>query len=211
MMKSLLIAFVCLVAFTPPNAHAAGYVSPLAAYSAEWNDPRYKVCNTAEKATYMTPDERKMIYILNLARMNPRLFCKSVVSAAGRISEFIDTNSSQYYGTLVTTLNNMEPLPILAPDELCVVSARCHAQSAGKLGYVGHDRKNATCRKNKHFMGECCSYGSSDPLEIILILLDDNGVESLGHRTICLGAYEKIGVAIEPHKSYTHNAVLDFY
>ncbi len=203
--------FIAFLFLFIPQANAHKYVSPLAVYSEKWNNSRYKVCNTAENARYMTEKEREVIHILNLVRMDPKLFCETVVKKGNSISSFIDPASVEYYQTLVTTLNEMRPLGILFPDSLCYVSAECHALSGGKRGYVGHDRQSAQCRKSKHYMGECCNYGSKDPLEILLVLLQDKGIESLGHRKICLGAYTKIGVSIEDHKSYRYNAVLDFY
>jgi uncharacterized protein YkwD len=188
-----------------------GDTSPLAAYSARWNDPKYRVCNTAEKVGYMTEKEKELIYVLNLARMNPKLFCETVLPRAHDISSFIDTSNEVYYKTLVATMRQMTPLNILQPDSLCMVSARCHATTSGKVGYVGHERRNEKCRKNKHYYGECCNYGSDEPLEILLLLLEDHGVPSLGHRKICLGTYNMIGVAIAPHTTYEHNAVMDFY
>ncbi len=210
-MKTVVVGLLMLLLPEFMAAHPEKYVSPLSEYSKKWDDPKYKVCNTAEHATYMTQNERQLVYILNLARMNPRLFCQTVVKQGTRVSVFIDTTSEEYYGTLVKTLTGMEPLEILMPDSLCTVSARCHAVSSGKSGYTGHSRQSEKCRKTKHYFGECCNYGSDDPLEIILLLLQDSGVESLGHRKICLGSYSKLGVAIERHKSYGHNAVMDFY
>jgi hypothetical protein len=34
--------------------------SPLAVYSSEWNQPRYNVCNTAQKIKYMSVKEKKL-------------------------------------------------------------------------------------------------------------------------------------------------------
>ncbi|MCF8448745.1 MAG: hypothetical protein K9G49_02640 [Taibaiella sp.] len=206
------VLIVCMYLFAmAPGGVAAKYVSPLAAWSDKWSDPKYQVCNTAANARYMTEAEREIIHILNLVRMNPKLFCNTVLKNGTSISEFIDPSSEEYYQTLVTTLSTMEPLPLLQPDSLCMVSARCHAKTSGKKGYVGHNRQSDQCRKNKHFMGECCNYGSDKPLEIILLLLQDKDIPDLGHRKICLGNYSKIGVAIESHKTYSFNAVMDFY
>jgi hypothetical protein len=113
-----------------------GDKSPLAVYSAKWNDPKYRVCNTAEKVGYMTEKEKELIYVLNLARMNPKLFSETVLPRAHDISSFIDTTNEVYYKTLVATMSQMTPLGILQPDSLCMVSARCHAITSGKVGYV---------------------------------------------------------------------------
>lgn len=118
---------------------------------------------------------------------------------------------SFYFISLVNMLEKMEPMNLLTPDKDCFESAKCHATYAGKTGYVGHDRKTKDCKTVKHFYGECCDYGHSDPLDIILSLLIDEGIPSLGHRMACLGNYAKVGVSIQPHTKYGRNAVLDFY
>jgi uncharacterized protein YkwD len=119
--------------------------------------------------------------------------------------------NSDEYKSLVDTLRKLKPLSLLTPDSLCFASARCHAISSGLSGYVGHERKTAECAANRNFYAECCDYGHSDPLGIVMSLIIDQGVPSLGHRYACLGSYSKIGVSIQPHKNYSFNAVLDFY
>ena len=72
-----------------------------------------------------------------------------------------------------------------------------------------NERKRNDCEKD--FYGECCEYGNDDPMEIVMSLLLDYDVPSLGHRKICLSeTYNLIGVSIQPHKNYTYNSVLDF-
>ena len=179
--------------------------SPLSEFSTQWNEPLYKDCNTASNESYLTANEKEVIYILNLARAYPRLFCKSVVE-----SEAFRENNN-YYTSLVATMQAMQPLTILQPNRKCFASADCHAITSGRVGYAGHDRQSANCRKLFYMMGECCSYGEDTPLGIVMQLLVDDGVQSLGHRKICLGDYNSIGVSIQPHKQYGTNAVLDFY
>jgi uncharacterized protein YkwD len=115
-----------------------------------------------------------------------------------------------YYRSLVATLDFMEPLDLLRPDPKCYQSARCHAYRSGITGYVGHER-GGNCRKNEYYNGECCDYGNSKALDIVMSLLVDDGVPSLGHRQICLGEYSSIGVSIQPHKAWNYNTVLDFH
>ncbi len=207
-MKRLTGLFLALMALTA--SAKTNKTSPLLQYSSEWGDAKYQVCNTAANAQYLTTAEKELICILNLARVNPQLFCKTVVSQAHKISSFIDTSSEVYYKTLVNDLMQQAPLPLLRPDSLCFVSAHCHAASSGPKGYVGHTRQSADCRKKQHFAGECCQYGITDPLEIVLSLLVDQDVESLGHRQICLGRYTKMSPSMAAHKTYGSIAVLDF-
>jgi uncharacterized protein YkwD len=208
-------AFVCAVLFVSLTilssfkgvtipASSAGASSPLAEYSPAWNDAKYLVCNTAAKANYMTETEKQVIYIINLARMNPSLFANTVIKK-------FNANRTSYYNSLLNTMLRLKPVNLLYPDSLCFAGAECHAISSGQRGYVGHDRSNDACKKKWYFNGECCDYGHNDPLDIIMALLIDEGVSSLGHREICLGSYKSIGVSIQLHKVYSYTAVLDFH
>jgi hypothetical protein len=205
----VLSIMVIVSSFSPKPPSLA--ISPLSAYGEEWNNAKYAVCNTAKNAKYMSASEKELIYILNLARINPKLFCNTVVAKYPTISNKGYIKNSDYYTSLVDTMSKLQPLKILAPDSLCYVSAQCHAYNSGLTGYTGHTRDTDKCEQLKHFYGECCDYGYSNPLDIIMALLIDDGVASLGHRYICLGNYTAIGVSIQPHKTYGTNAVMDFY
>ena len=209
-MRSI-ICFLVLLFGTGYLVAKPAMSSPLAAYSAEWNDAKYEVCNTAAHTRYLNEDEKRIIYILNLARMNPRLFCKTVLPHAHEISHFADLNSS-YYQSLVREMETMQPMGLLVPDSLCFVSADCHAVTAGRTGYVGHERQSAECKRKEHFYGECCQFGVGDPLGIIINLLIDQDTPSLGHRRNCLNKeYKQMSAAIAPHKEYKVMTVMDFY
>lgn len=203
-----ILSVVLLMSF---SSFAGEKASPLGAYSPEWDQPQYRACNTAANVPYLSETEKEIIYILNMARMNPKLFCSTVVSKAAEISSFIDTSSAVYYKTLVTEMNSMTPMGTLNPDSLCYLSANCHASTSGKKGYVGHVRQSPECRQSQHFHGECCQYGVDDALGIVLNLLVDQDVPDYGHRRICLGTYSKISASSMPHKQYGTVTVMDFY
>ena len=168
-------------------------------YYPQWNVPEYDGANTAKNEDYITVEEKQVYYYLNLVRMNPKLFTDTYLKHL--------KNSKNYYeSSLYKELRRLKPLPILKPNRKLFESAQCHAIESGERGYVGHNRFK--CKE--YFMGECCSYGESDALEIVTSLLIDQDVKSLGHRNICLGMYTELGVAIRPHKGYGENAVLDF-
>ncbi len=187
-------------------------VSPLASYSEKWNDSKYSKCNTADNVAYMSNTEKNIIYIINLIRTNPSLFVKTVLKKYPAVSgKHYLADDTYYFQSLINTLNALEPLQLLYPDNNCYSSAKCHAFSSGITGYVGHDRRNKDCKAKRYFNGECCDYGNKEPLEIVLSLLIDEGVPSLGHRGIILSNYSKIGVSVQPHRKYGTNTVLDFY
>jgi hypothetical protein len=165
-----------------------------------WTETDYQVANTASDEDYLTDAEKNVIYFLNLARKQPKLFAETFL--LDRIGKPDSENEISLYEELL----KREPLPCLKPDKQCWESAKCHAIASGESGYVGHDRTGCT----SYFWGECCQYGTSDPLGIVLQLLIDEGVPSLGHRRICLGGYIQLGVSVQPHTTYGSNAVLDF-
>jgi len=204
------LAIIFLLAFVNINISGVAQ-SPLSSYAAAWNNVMYKKANTAANAKYLSSKEKQIIYILNLARMNPPLFATTAVKQfPGRIG---DGNLVKHpdYISLLDTLKKLKPLPLLYPDSLCWVSAKCHATSSGESGYVGHERVSDLCEVASHYSGECCHYGYSDPFSIVLSLLVDEDVPSLGHRKILLlKSFTKLGVALAPHKEYGINAVLDF-
>lgn len=205
---SLLIVNSSIAQNTSPSAPA----SPLSSYSSEWNKPEYRLCNTASKVAYMSEKEKMVIYVINLVRAYPVLFAKTVVTQYPALSGKEELTKDQYYyQSLLTTLLAMDPLPLLTDNEKCYQSAACHAKLSGITGYIGHNRNSDECQKKKYFLGECCQYGNDEPVEIILSLLIDKDVPSLGHRKILLGKYTSAGVSIQPHKTYRFNTVLDFY
>jgi uncharacterized protein YkwD len=208
---SFLFLFFIATAFSQSSSIGNLNVSPLASYSTEWNNEKYSECNTAAGVTYMTSTEKNVIYILNLIRTNPVLFANTVLKKYPSVSgkDYL-LNDAYYYRSLITDLNKMAPGFLLKPDKDCYTSAECHATSSGASGYIGHERKTKECKTKKYYFGECCDYGNFDPLEIVLSLLIDKDVPSLGHRYICLGDYKKIGVSIKPHSKYRTNTVLDF-
>jgi hypothetical protein len=204
------LLFVVLVSFSPVKKEKEASISPLSEYSPAWNDVKYLKCNTAAKANYMTSSEKEVIYILNMLRMNPSLFASTVIKKYPEKSGHLYIINSDYYKSLVKTMQSTKQLPLLKPDSLCFNGAKCHAIQSGIDGYVGHERKNESCKKIWYYNGECCDYGHDKPLDIIMSLLIDEDVASLGHRTICLTPYVGIGVSIQPHSAYGTTAVLDF-
>lgn len=210
-MKALIAAIlICLLMSFRQQTETTLPSSPLSIYSSAWNDPKYLSCNTAAKANYLTSEEKELIYILNLARTNPKLFANTVIKKYPDISGRLYLRYIDYYTSLLDTMKKIKPLKLLRPDSLNYISAFCHAVKSGEVAYVGHIRTDDECRKKTKYSGECCQYGFSKPIDIIMGLLIDEGVPSLGHRDICLSSYIKIGVSIQPHKGYGYNAVLDF-
>ncbi len=159
--------------------------------------------NSARSITWLKQEEKDVIYWINKARLDPKGFLKKYV-----MPEYQEDSSNVYLASLVDYMGDMMPLPALKPNKELYNSAICHAQTAGAKGHVGHDRIDKSCPVS--FRGECISFGLEDAFDIVMQLLVDEGVPSLGHRYICFGTFTEIGVGQAAHKSYRTNAVLDF-
>lgn len=211
-MRIYILFFCSVLLFSfdrPESVIVPDSLSPLSTFSVEWNKPEYQRCNTAAGVDYLTDKEKQIVYILNLARMDPSLFVRTVVKQYPTYSGQQRLLQSDYYRSLVVFLENKKSLPLLYAQQDLYVSANCHAESSGSVGYVGHGRRTRDCKKVEKFFGECCHYGSDDPLEIVMDLLIDEGVPSLSHRFILFTSHTKIGVSLQPHRRYTWNTVLD--
>ena len=292
----------------------------------EWDNPKYRMANTAASEDYLKPEEKMIYYYLNLVRMNPELFLNTFIHARlhvkyhGEIQiriplydtltvrdydtplsqqEFFDlpvhkiyidevpnnaakryiqkkmigksdrsekyrydinysglyrylqgnhpellilrnldkfsfteagkgqilfklydkkityynrtfreeTQDNYYYQSLFGKLQSMRPQNIIYPDKQLFRTAECWAVEAGQRGLKGHDR--ITCHTDYH--AESCDYGNKNGFDVVLNLLVDKFVPSLGHRKTLLGNYSQMGAAIRPHNSeLDYNAVLDF-
>lgn len=168
------------------------------------------MANTAKEASYLTDDERDVIFFCNLARLDGKAFCDALLD--------IRDSDNSYEKSLVETLDTTKDVPMLYPNEqLCKASA-AHAEDIGPKGLVQHASSDGTktfdrVRQyyNSGTMAENIAAGNGKALAIVRQLLVDQGIESLGHRKNILSAkYNRIGVAIRPHSTYKYCCVQDF-
>jgi len=181
-----------------------------------YKNPLYYLANTAESADYLTLSEKQLIYLQNLVRINPKLFDSTYLKTYYKLNPTQSTSS--YAHSLVKDLNSIAGSQLLYPSKAIFNAAEFHANDMGKHGLIGHksiDGTMANVRLRNYgvsgSIAENCSYGYDEPLLILMQLLIDERIESLGHRkTILNNTYSKVGVAIRPHKIYKSSAVLDY-
>lgn len=192
--------------YTPTDSN----INPLLVYSNEWSNKIYQNCNTAKNISYLNQEEKNLIWVLNMVRLNPQLFLKTVLLNPKCSFYKSEKKRNSYDKSLIKTLAATNAIQnSLLPDSSCYVSAHCHSYYSGIKGYVGHERVDKSCKQD--FYGECCQYGYADGLSIVLDLLLDYDVPSLGHRKGCLSEeFQLIGVSIQPHTKYQYNSVIDF-
>lgn len=171
--------------------------------------------NTAKDVNYLLTEEKQVIYLMNVARHDGQKFIKDYLDKY--VAEK-NMKNDRYVKTLYHTLRKTKGLTPFMPSEKLTKAANYHAKDMGRSGKIGHNSTDGTsfAKRLRRYaaggaMGENCSYGYSDALQIVMQLLIDQGVPSLGHRrNILKPSYKYVGVSIKPHKKYRFNCVQDF-
>lgn len=200
----ILPAFILLGAFTQTNSN------PLSG----WDKNVLKQANTAAGANYLSAEEKKLIFYTNLCRLEPELFCQTVL--AGYLKNNPDQSVKEsFIDELKKQLQSIKPCGVLVPDrQLCNI-AKNFAQKMGGEGKTGHgDFQNRMKPVMQRFnrVGENCDYGNATGLDTFIhLLIDKNDPVNLGHRKNLLDpAFTAVGVSEQPHKKYQYNFVMDF-
>lgn len=202
----------------------------LIALPAPAEDSKYPALNTAEKATYLTPLEKDVIYEINLFRSNPARYAKLYIEP---LAKYYDRKILHYPGdkSIQTTegvgalnecvkeLEKATPQSLIYPNKGLSQAARKHQkdqQKTGRTGHIGNDGSNLRQRVEKYGkwqvrIGENIAYGNSSARQIVIFLLIDDGVKDRGHRaTLLHPAFNLVGLACGLHPVYETMCVIDF-
>lgn len=177
----------------------------------KWPEKQWKTADSVSHLVRLGSDERHILLLLNLARMNGPLFAQTF------LEYFIDSvkyERNSFLESLILQLSQLSPLPIIVPDSELTAIARSHAHTMGENGQVGHndfDRRYESPLSKGKMVAENCFYGPAKALIIVSELLIDNGIADLGHRRNILDPqFNQIGIAIAPHTGYGTNCVMSF-
>ncbi|MCU0434993.1 MAG: CAP domain-containing protein [Bacteroidia bacterium] len=155
-----------------------------------------------------TTEEQRVIELCNIARTEPKRFAKEYagpwIDSAGK--------KTSYTNSLMRTLQSMKAVEALQFNEKLKETAAGHARKSGNAGTTGHSGKKQRFKQSGFsYWGENCSYGYNNALDIVMQLLIDQNIKSLGHRKNILDPkFTHIGVSIHKHKKYTWNCVQNF-
>jgi len=174
-----------------------------------WKTKDLAIANSARTLKDISFQEKKVIFYINLARMNGKLFAETY------LKDYMDDvrlPKNKYYRSLVNTLTEQDSMPPLEPQDDLFKEAIQHAKEMGRLGKKGHrseDSKSFEERmekfKNKYkTIKECNQYGYPDALSIVIDLLIDDDKESLIQRKALLHPELKY-IGIRSHKKYKIN------
>lgn len=154
--------------------------------------------------------EREVVEEINFARTRPQEYVKA------RFQPYVDAGKAS--DAMKECINEMKSMAALKPLQVAAgltLTAREWVALQGPSGYIGHDnppwKRFGKYGYYSGWPGENISYGRNDPKEIVITLLEDDGVSSRGHRNNILNAgFAYIGVGFGPHKKYGYMCVQDF-
>lgn len=173
-----------------------------------WSKSELDSAKTADTCAALNGVEKDAVMYFNLARMYPKKFARIEIPGYYGTKKYGDyIKGSPYIVTLTEMLDTIAPLPALTPIDSMISNARCFAVEMGDAGYTGHERVN--CKKEKKY-AECSSFGMDTGKDIVMQMLIDHNIESLGHRKNCLNpSYTKIGLALHSHTEWGHCCVIE--
>ncbi len=179
--------------------------------SGSFTNAQIAQANTAKDATYLSQTEKDVILYCNLARLDGQAFTNQYLGK-------LKGSSNSYEQSLLKDLANVKNLPMLKPNSRLAKASKVHVDDIGPKGLTQHESSDGTATftrvrsyYNGGYMGENISFGYADAMDIVLQLLIDDGVESLGHRHNILNkGFCRIGVSVGSHKEYRNCCVQDF-
>jgi uncharacterized protein YkwD len=155
--------------------------------------------------------ENEILAVINELREDPSLFLAEVVLP------YIETNElyrSSYARSLIRDLKKQSPLPTFSIDSSLQKMAQEFADKSGKKGSFGHRKYTQRYEQygsHLNYDGENIQYGLRDPVEIVIDLLIDESIPSLGHRKNLLSKdFSVIGIGFAPHTKMQTITVMAF-
>lgn len=181
----------------------------------QWPKDTLDMANTAAATATLSVEEKKLIQLINLARLDGNAFMKRIAVPYIKAN---DKDDDEYVEGLYSDLRKSRALHLLKPLEALHKSAAHHAHDMGTKGQLGHDSSDGTTfimRIHKFHkpvsVSENINYGYSDAVSIIMEMLIDEGVPERTHRHNILGqTFHHVGVSIKAHKMMEFNCVMDF-
>lgn len=212
------LLFFALLLFGPRVVWAAG---------SSWDRA---ALNTAASVTYLTENEKAVIFEINKLRSDP----------VGYAREYLEPLLTKYQGKklylpgeipivtkegitalkdAIRELKSAVPVPLLSPDIRLTRASRDHQKDQSATGRTGHDGSDGSSAQQRIrrygewriAMGENIFYGDPDARSVVLHLVIDDGIPKRGHRKNFLNEnFRLVGVATGKHPGWRNVCVMDF-
>lgn len=146
-------------------------------------------------ASYLKPEELKMLDEINLVRGNPSGYIPYVEAYITLLKQNGDTgNGIRSAYELIDELRKTPRLSVLQPAECLYRSAQKHGVDEKKRGTTGHEGSDGSWPWDR-VLRECPQFrdgnenlvgGPADIRRAVMLLLVDDGIEGRGHRATLL-------------------------
>ena len=183
----------------------------------KWDTATTEKANSAKNISYLSNEEKKIVYYVNLVRLNPELFAKTYFQ---KYMDSTKTKLTTFSRSLQHDLTAIyKPMNILTPKQDLAEEALDHAKDLVKSDKTGHftsDGKSYNFRMKKFkdiysSVVEDCSYEHQKPLSVVINLLINEGQGSIEYRKNILDKKLKyIGASVQPYKKGKGICVIDF-
>lgn len=181
-----------------------------------------KKLDTARDVTYLSTEEKDIIFELNKVRYDPVKYARESIQWMGVFyegkllklpgKEILETEEGKAaFDDCIKVMEQSKPAPLLYPSKgmskACMLLVYDQSQT-GETGHRGSGNSTPVDRVKKfgNFEGDYAEnihYGNCDPIFVVISLLIDDGVRSRGHRkTILDPSFNHTGIAIGKHKIY---------
>lgn len=209
-MKRLLVLLTYVLIHWLQPAGAVAQATSAADFS-QWQHPQYAAASP--DAIYLTPTEREVLRLCNLARMNGPLFAQTYLAEYGPEAD------NFWARTLRHKLEENKAMPPLGSQMGLCKSATMlayHMGSTGDTKYEGTEGGVFYDRIHRYFPGArtfATNFvaGSNEAVEIALAMLLSEGDSSFSNRNNILSEdIDVVGISVRPHKLLCANAVMDF-
>lgn len=175
-----------------------------------FTDAEKAKANTAANVGSMSQMDKDIVFYCNLARLNGSKFWAAYGNQA--------SGSNAYVSSLEDDLKNTSGLAMYEPEKSLMEAAAYHANDMSVNDFFDHDSSDGTDFGDRVYgfydgnaIAENISAGKNTALGVVLQLLVDDGVSSLGHRKNILSSkYKAIGVKTVTHKTWRSVTVQDF-
>lgn len=186
-----------------------------------FTEEEMKRANTAAEADYMTQEEKEMLKMCNLARIDGKRFAQEY------LQPYFKGKTSEYIESLYRDLEGIKNKTLLLPAKELYGTASNHAEDMGTNHFFSHNSSNGATSSDR-LRGiipnaiataeniAAKSSATNAALEFLVQLLVDENLENLGHRKAILGLqskeYNRIGVVIRKYDGwkYKYFCVQDF-
>lgn len=175
------------------NLAAANDYNPLSGYSSQWNHEFYQKANTASDVNFLSKEEKEFVFVINLARMNPWLFCNSVLLPYAQ--------KNGYTTPIMLTIEKMkgnQKYGMLNVDAFFANSAKKWLQTKSIANFKGKGYPDSLFLNDPMMKNSVLLFGDSkDPVQLLCSMIADaeSGYHSIRRHLTC--EYNSVGLHMQ--------------